>query len=96
MAIKQKNKSKEIQHLLSIKDMDLKTIEDIFLSADKYLQNKNINKYEILKGKTVCNLFFENSTRTQTTFENNDSLTKDIKYFYTFLLSFSINSIIDR
>ena len=69
MAIKQKNKSKEIQHLLSIKDMDLKTIEDIFLSADKYLQNKNINKYEILKGKTVCNLFFENSTRTQTTFE---------------------------
>ena len=37
MAIKQKNKSKEIQHLLSIKDMDLKTIEDIFLSADKYL-----------------------------------------------------------
>lgn len=69
MAIKQKNKSKEIQHLLSIKDMDLKTIEDIFLSADKYLQNKNINKYEILKGKTICNLFFENSTRTQTTFE---------------------------
>ena len=65
-----KNKISEIQHLLSIEEMDAKLIEEIFLNADKFLKNNNdTNRYEILKGKTVCNLFFENSTRTQTTFE---------------------------
>jgi len=65
-----KNKISEIQHLLSIEEMDAKLIEEIFLNADKFLKNNNdTNRYKILKGKTVCNLFFENSTRTQTTFE---------------------------
>ena len=70
MTKQRKNKVKEIQHLLSIEEMDAKLIEEIFLDADKFLKNNNVtNRYEILKGKTVCNLFFENSTRTQTTFE---------------------------
>ena len=70
MTKQSENKVKEIQHLLSIEEMDAKLIEEIFLDADKFLKNNNVtNRYEILKGKTVCNLFFENSTRTQTTFE---------------------------
>jgi len=70
MTKQRKNKVREIQHLLSIEEMDAKLIEEIFLDADKFLKNNNVtNRCEILKGKTVCNLFFENSTRTQTTFE---------------------------
>ena len=65
-----KMKFVDLQHLLSIEEMDIKLIENIFKSADDFLKNtQSINKYEILQGKTVCNLFFENSTRTQTTFE---------------------------
>ena len=64
------NKPTDLQHLLSIDEMDISLINDIFKSADKFLtNNQSIDKYKILQGKTVCNLFFENSTRTQTTFE---------------------------
>ena len=66
----QRNKLVELQHLLSIEEMDVSLIKDIFKGTDKFLKdNQSINKYEILQGKTICNLFFENSTRTQTTFE---------------------------
>ena len=66
----QKNKLSELQHLLSIQEMDVSLIKDIFIRADKFLKNnQSISKYDVLKGKTICNLFFENSTRTQTTFE---------------------------
>ena len=51
--------------------MDKKIIEEIFNDADKFLEKKDVKLkgYSSLNGKTVCNLFFENSTRTQTTFE---------------------------
>ena len=66
----QKNKLSELQHLLSIQEMDVSLIKDIFIRADKFLiNNQSISKYDVLQGKTICNLFFENSTRTQTTFE---------------------------
>jgi len=66
----QKNKLTELQHLLSIQEMDVSLIKDIFIRADKFLiNNQSISKYDVLQGKTICNLFFENSTRTQTTFE---------------------------
>ena len=66
----QKNKLSELQHLLSIQEMDVSLIKDIFIRADKFLiNNQSISKYNVLQGKTICNLFFENSTRTQTTFE---------------------------
>ena len=65
----QKNKLSELQHLLSIKEMNVSLIKDIFIRADKFLtNNQSISKYDVLQGKTICNLFFENSTRTQTTF----------------------------
>ena len=67
----QQTKGNELQHLLSIKGLDKKIIEKIFNDADKFLEKKDIklDNYTSLNGKTVCNLFFENSTRTQTTFE---------------------------
>ena len=67
----QQSKSKKLQHLLSIKELDKKIIEQIFNDADKFLEKKDIKLDDrtSLNGKTVCNLFFENSTRTQTTFE---------------------------
>ena len=67
----QQTKGNELQHLLSIKGLDKKIIEKIFNDADKFLEKKDIklDDHTSLNGKTVCNLFFENSTRTQTTFE---------------------------
>ena len=67
----QQSKNNELQHLLSIKGLDKKVIEKIFNDADKFLEKKDVKLkgYSSLNGKTVCNLFFENSTRTQTTFE---------------------------
>jgi len=67
----QQSENKKLQHLLSIKGLDKKIIEEIFNDADKFLEKKDIklDDYTSLNGKTVCNLFFENSTRTQTTFE---------------------------
>ena len=67
----QQTKGNELQHLLSIKGLDKKIIEKIFNDADKFLEKKDIKLKDrsSLNGKTVCNLFFENSTRTQTTFE---------------------------
>ena len=67
----QQTENKKLQHLLSIKGLDKNIIEQIFNDADKFLEKKDIklDGHTSLNGKTVCNLFFENSTRTQTTFE---------------------------
>jgi len=67
----QQSENKKLHHLLSIKGLDKKIIEQIFNDADKFLKKKDtkFDGYNSLNGKTVCNLFFENSTRTQTTFE---------------------------
>ena len=67
----QQSENKKLHHLLSIKGLDKKIIEKIFNAADKFLKKKDtkFDGYNSLNGKTVCNLFFENSTRTQTTFE---------------------------
>jgi aspartate carbamoyltransferase catalytic subunit len=67
----QQDKNKKLQHLLSIEGLNKDIVERIFNDADKFLENKDteLDGYTSLSGKTVCNLFFENSTRTQTTFE---------------------------
>ena len=71
MKNQQLGENKKLQHLLSIKGLDKKLIQQIFNDADKFLEKKDatLGDYKFLNGKTVCNLFFENSTRTQTTFE---------------------------
>jgi len=62
-------------HLVNIEDLDKKTILEIFKKTDNYInidrKSKKItyNKSELLKNKTIFNLFFESSTRTRSTFE---------------------------
>ena len=64
-------KNRQLQHLLSIEGLSRQIIEEIFARADSFLdlENNNVKKTDLLNGKTICNLFFENSTRTRTTFE---------------------------
>ena len=60
-----------IKHLLSIKDLSVTEIEDILKVANNFLNKKQIPKTILknIKGKTLINLFFEDSTRTLTSFE---------------------------
>ncbi len=59
------------RHLVSIADLEAAEIVRILDHADRYweLVNEPIKKLTLLRGRTVINLFFENSTRTRTSFE---------------------------
>ena len=56
------------KHLLSIKDLSIKSINQILLDAESILNNKKKSE-KIAKSKNIINLFFEDSTRTLTSFE---------------------------
>ncbi len=55
--------------LLDIKNLDHKNITAIFDKASQLDNTSQKKKRKILRGKTVANIFFENSTRTQVSFE---------------------------
>lgn len=59
------------QHLLGIETLPREEIESILDSATsmKEVLRRDIKKVPALRGKTVVNCFFENSTRTRTSFE---------------------------
>lgn len=59
------------QHLLGIEPLDPSAISEILDLADKYVDlNRQSNKHgDALAGLTQINMFFENSTRTQASFE---------------------------
>ena len=59
------------QHLLDIGNLSSNDITLILDTAEKHIKaNRQTNKKQsILKGLTLINLFFENSTRTRTSFE---------------------------
>jgi len=59
------------RHLVSIADLDTAEIVRILDHGDHYwaLASEPIKKLTSLRGRTVINLFFENSTRTRTSFE---------------------------
>jgi aspartate carbamoyltransferase catalytic subunit len=59
------------KHLLGIEDLERSEIETIIDTALKFeeVSKRPIKKVPTLRGKTVINLFFENSTRTRTSFE---------------------------
>ena len=67
----QLNKTGNLNHLLATEGLEEDLIFKIFNLADSFLNinNRDIKNVPLLRGKTVCNLFFENSTRTRTTFE---------------------------
>ena len=56
------------KHLLSIKDLSIKDITDILTKAEKFLNKRN-KKKNSFSNKNIINLFFEDSTRTLTSFE---------------------------
>jgi len=59
------------RHLLGISDLDAADIVQILDLGDTFLEigERPIKKVPTLRGRTVINLFFENSTRTRTSFE---------------------------
>ena len=59
------------KHLLGIQDLKISEIKYILKEAKEFIDlNRSKNKkLDILKGKTQINLFFEPSTRTQSSFE---------------------------
>ncbi|MCE4554940.1 aspartate carbamoyltransferase catalytic subunit [Pelomonas cellulosilytica] len=67
----QLNKHGELLHLLSIEGLPRAVIEQILDTAGSFLSvnDREVKKVPLLRGKSVFNLFFENSTRTRTTFE---------------------------
>ena len=60
-----------MKHLISINDLTTKEIEELFELgwSFKEILTRDLKKVPSLRGKSVVNLFFENSTRTRTSFE---------------------------
>ncbi len=68
----QLNKQGELQHLLSTEGLPARILYDILDRASAFVDVEGrgeIKKVPLLHGKSVFNVFFENSTRTRTTFE---------------------------
>ncbi|HQU94124.1 MAG TPA: aspartate carbamoyltransferase catalytic subunit [Pyrinomonadaceae bacterium] len=57
--------------MLGIRDLNAAEIRGILDTAENFreINSREIKKVPTLRGKTVINLFFENSTRTRTSFE---------------------------
>src|SRR6188472_2079941 len=60
-----------MRHLLSAADLDLDQIGSILDLAEEMslVQGRQVKKLPALRGRTVVNLFFEDSTRTRSSFE---------------------------
>jgi aspartate carbamoyltransferase catalytic subunit len=60
-----------LKHLLTTEGLPKRIIEQILETADQFVSvgDREVKKVPILRGKSIFNLFFENSTRTRTTFE---------------------------
>ena len=67
----QLNRNGELIHLLSIDGLPRDVLVRILDTAGTFLSvnDREVKKVPLLRGKSIFNLFFENSTRTRTTFE---------------------------
>ncbi|MDO9598832.1 MAG: aspartate carbamoyltransferase catalytic subunit [Azoarcus sp.] len=67
----QLNKNGELQHLLTLDGLPRDVLNAILDNATPFTEvaEREVKKLPILRGKSIFNLFFENSTRTRTTFE---------------------------
>ncbi|WP_234084124.1 aspartate carbamoyltransferase catalytic subunit [Azonexus sp. R2A61] len=67
----QLNEHGELIHLLSTEGLPRRILEQILDTAESFMEvsAREVKKVPLLRGKSVFNLFFENSTRTRTTFE---------------------------
>ncbi|WP_355660548.1 aspartate carbamoyltransferase catalytic subunit [Halomonas salifodinae] len=76
-----------LRHFIDIEGLPKALLTEILDTADSFrgVQEAQVKKVPLLRGKTVANLFFENSTRTRATFElaakrlSADVLNLDIK-----------------
>ena len=59
------------RHLLSVADLDAAAVRRILDTAVEMheVQRRQVKKIPTLRGRTVINLFFEDSTRTRSSFE---------------------------
>ncbi|QAX81460.1 aspartate carbamoyltransferase catalytic subunit [Candidatus Pseudomonas adelgestsugas] len=67
----QLNAHGQLQHFLSIDGLPRRLLTEILETANSFLEvgGMAVKNIPLLNGKTICNVFFENSTRTRTTFE---------------------------
>ena len=67
----QLNQHGELIHLLSVEGLPKSILTHILDTAANFVSvnDREVKKVPLLRGKSVFNLFFENSTRTRTTFE---------------------------
>ena len=67
----QLNANGELTHLLSTEGLPMEVLTHILDTAASFMEvsTRDVKKVPLLRGKSVFNLFFENSTRTRTTFE---------------------------
>ncbi len=67
----QLNKNGELVHLLSIEGLPASILRQVLDTAESFVSvnDREVKKVPLLRGRSVFNLFFENSTRTRTTFE---------------------------
>jgi len=72
-AVNQFNSAGELTHLLTLEGLPKEQILHILDTAKQFVSvtdpAREVKKVPLLRGKSVFNLFFENSTRTRTTFE---------------------------
>ncbi len=59
------------KHLLSVDDLSVDDVNTLFTTAAEMhdVQRREVKKLPALRGRTVINLFFEDSTRTRSSFE---------------------------
>jgi len=71
--VNQFNPAGELTHLLTLEGLPKEQILHILDTAQQFVSvtdpAREVKKVPLLRGKSVFNLFFENSTRTRTTFE---------------------------
>ena len=67
----QLNAEGKLKHFLTIEGLDKGLLIEILDLAESFvgMTDQRIKKIPLLRGKSIVNLFFENSTRTRTTFE---------------------------
>ncbi len=67
----QLNPDGKLRHFLTIDGLDKQLLTEILDLAESFIgmTDQRIKKVPLLRGKSIVNLFFENSTRTRTTFE---------------------------
>lgn len=71
MSSNQLTDSGQLRHFLTIEGLKQPLLTEIMDRAEQFssISNRQVKKVPLLRGKTIFNLFFENSTRTRTTFE---------------------------